>query len=60
MVSIYITEYTLHNIQFKKGEKKSMVEFSFKRNEDELWHQLKLELQRKMILAQKQWARTKI
>ena len=60
MVSIYITEYTLHNIQLKKGEKKSMVEFSFKRNEDELWHQLKLELQRKMILAQKQWARTKI
>lgn len=42
-----------------EGEKKAM-ELSFKRKEDELRQQLKLELQRKMILAQKQWARTKI
>ena len=41
------------------GEKNAM-ELSFKRKEDELRQQLKLELQRKMILAQKQWARTKI
>ena len=42
-----------------EGEKNAM-ELSFKRKEDELRQQLKLELQRKMILAQKQWARTKI
>ena len=42
-----------------EGEKNAM-EPSFKRKEDELRQQLKLELQRKMILAQKQWARTKI
>ena len=42
-----------------EGEKNAM-ELSFKRKEDELRRQLKLELQRKMILAQKQWARTKI
>ena len=42
-----------------EGEKSAM-ELSFKRKEDELRQQLKLELQRKMILAQKQWARTKI
>ena len=41
------------------GEKNAM-ELSFKRKEDELRQQLKLELQRKMILAQKQLARTKI
>ena len=42
-----------------EGEKNAM-ELSVKRKEDELRQQLKLELQRKMILAQKQWARTKI
>ena len=42
-----------------EGEKNAM-ELSFKRKEDELRQQLKLELQLKMILAQKQWARTKI
>ena len=42
-----------------EGEKNAM-ELSFKRKEDELRQQLKLELQRKIILAQKQWARTKI
>ena len=42
-----------------EGEKNAM-ELSFKRKEDELRQQLKLELQRKMILGQKQWARTKI
>ena len=42
-----------------EGEKNAM-ELSFKRKEDELRQQLRLELQRKMILAQKQWARTKI
>ena len=42
-----------------EGEKDAM-ERSFKRKEDELRQQLKLELQRKMILAKKQWARTKI
>ena len=42
-----------------EGEKNAM-ESSFKRKEDELRRQLKLELQRKMIRAQKQWARTKI
>ena len=36
------------------------MELSFKRKKDELQQQLKLELQRKIILAQKQWARTKI
>ena len=36
------------------------MELNFKRKEDELQQQLKLELQRKIILAQKQWARTKI
>ena len=41
-------------------EEKNAMELSFKRKEDELRQQLKLELQRKMILAQKQWARTKI
>jgi len=33
---------------------------ALKERQDELRQQLKLELQRKMILAQKQWARTKI
>ena len=42
-----------------EGEKNAM-ELSVKRKEDELRQQLKLERQRKMILAQKQWARTKI
>ena len=42
-----------------EGEKNAM-ELSFKRKEDELRQQLKLELQLKMIVAQKQWARTKI
>ena len=42
-----------------EGEKNAM-ELSFKRKEDELRQQLRLELQRKMILAKKQWARTEI
>ena len=42
-----------------EGEKNAM-EPSVKRKEDELRQQLKLERQRKMILAQKQWARNKI
>ena len=42
-----------------EGEKNAM-ELSFKRKEDELRQQLKLELQRKMILAQKQQDQTKI
>ena len=42
-----------------EGEKNTM-ELSFKRKEDELRQQLKLELKGKMILAQKQWARTKV
>ena len=41
-----------------EGEKNAM-ELSVKRKEDELRQQLKLERQRKMILAQKQWARLK-
>ena len=40
--------------------KENAMELSFKRKEDEMRQQLKLELQRKMILAQKQCARTKI
>ena len=42
-----------------EGEKNAM-ELSFKRKGGELRQQLKQELQWKMILAQKQWARTKI
>lgn len=42
-----------------EGEKNSL-ELGFKRKEDELRQNLKLELQRKIIHAQKPWARTKI
>ena len=42
-----------------EGEKNAL-ELSFKRKEDELRQNLKLELQRKIIQAQKPWALTKI
>ena len=55
--SLRIQKHELAKI-FEGG--KNAMELSFKRKEDELRQQLKLELQRKMILVQKQWARTKI
>ena len=42
-----------------EGERNAL-ELSFKRKEDELRQNLKLELQRKIIKTQKPWARTKI
>ena len=65
--SIEVLKEGLDSLRIQKHElakifagEKNAMELSFKRKEDELRQQLKLELQRKMILAQKQWARTKI
>ena len=65
--SIEVLKEGLDSLRIQKHElakifagEKNVMELSFKRKEDELRQQLKLELQRKMILAQKQWARTKI
>ena len=60
--SIEVLKEGLDSLRIRKifEGKKNAMELSFKRKEDELRQQLKLELQRKMILAQKQWARTKI
>ena len=65
--SIEVLKEGLDSLRIQKHElakifegDKNAMELSFKRKEDELRQQLKLELQRKMILAQKQRARTKI
>ena len=65
--SIEVLKEGLDSLRIQKHElakifagEKNAMELSFKRKEDGLRQQLKLELQRKMILAQKQWARTKI
>ena len=65
--SIEVLKEGLDSLRIQKHElakifegDKNAMELSFKRKEDELRKQLKLELQRKMILAQKQRARTKI
>ena len=65
--SIEVLKEGLDSLRIQKHElakifegDKNAMELRFKRKEDELRQQLKLELQRKMILAQKQRARTKI
>ena len=65
--SIEVLKEGLDSLRIQKHElakifagEKNAMELSFKRKEDGLRQQLKRELQRKMILAQKQWARTKI
>ena len=65
--SIGVLKEGLDSLRIQKHElakifagEKNVMELSFKRKEDELRQQLKLELQRKIILAQKQWTRTKI
>lgn len=57
----------LDSLRFQKDElakifegEKNALELSYKRKEDELRQNLKLELQRKIINAQKPWTQTKI
>ena len=65
--SIEVLKEGLDSLRIQKHElakiferEKNAMELSVKRKQDELRQQFKLELQRKMILAEKQWARTKI